>query len=241
MAHQVSPSDQPSVHLSTWNHLLQGASTHPWKGWLCIFTLAKCSKNSQSWIFLYGTSRPFFMINARRITFIWREHSNSKQIKFSYEDDCYQHTAPASLASKFNLFAISVLHHNRNRPPAWRIRECNVGTLVRPSKTHLDFLISREKLQAAEVLFARHHIQPNLPDSQPQAVLAGQVAASYHSQPFEAPPSPSTAAGSKITCLPCQCYTPPHLNIKNENMWNPPPPFPINPLHERPLWQKRNT
>jgi hypothetical protein len=24
-------------------------------------------------------------------------------------------------------------------------------------------------------------------------------------------------------------------------MWNPPPPFPINPLHERPLWQKRNT
>jgi hypothetical protein len=24
-------------------------------------------------------------------------------------------------------------------------------------------------------------------------------------------------------------------------MWNPPPPFPINPLHEAPLWQKRNT
>jgi hypothetical protein len=23
-------------------------------------------------------------------------------------------------------------------------------------------------------------------------------------------------------------------------MWNPPPPFPINPLHEPPLWQKRN-
>ncbi len=114
-------------------------------------------------------------------------------------------------------------------------------TVVRPSKTHLDFLISREKLQAAEVLCARHHIQPNLPDSQPQAVLAGQVAASYHSQPFEAPPSPSTAAGSKITCLPCQCYTPPHLNIKNENTWNPPPPFPINPRHEPPLWQKRNT
>ncbi len=56
-----------------------------------------------------------------------------------------------------------------------------VENLIRPSKNHLDSMISKEKHQAIKDLFTRDHIQPNLPNFHSQVLLAKQVTTSYHS------------------------------------------------------------